>query len=155
MDRSCYEAIYNKSCCPKCGGCDFDYRYLVSNSPADYHLVKHRFDKICTQCGHSASGRNPDETETNFANGYDSNKESIMNKWNVLFYLNSGNQVEGVYEGHETSSLEVAKNILSDSGKSNKFFGIRVDAAKPTQGFVKINDVSAFFISVYESDKKS
>lgn len=78
-----------------------------------------------------------------------------MNKWNVLFYLNSGNQVEGVYEGYETSSLEVAKNILSDSDKSNKFFDIRVDAAKPTQGFVKIDDVSAFFISVYESDKKS
>lgn len=67
-----------------------------------------------------------------------------MNKWNVLFYLNSGNQVEGVYEGHETNSLEVAKNILSDSSKSNKFFDIRVDATKPTQGFVKIDDVSAF-----------
>lgn len=78
-----------------------------------------------------------------------------MNKWNVLFYLNSGNQVDGVYEGHETSSLEVAENILSNSGKSNKFFGIRADVAKPTQVFVKIDDVSAFFISVYESDKKS
>lgn len=78
-----------------------------------------------------------------------------MNKWNVLFYLNSGNQVEGVYEGYETSSLEVAKNILSDSDKSNKFFDIRVDAAKPTQGFVKIDDISALFISAYENDKNS
>ena len=155
MDRSCYETIYNKSCCPKCGGCDFDYRRLVSNSPADYPLVKHRFDKICTQCGHSASGSTTDETELNFAKECQLKRRKAMYKWNVLFYLNSGREVEGVYEGDETDSLEVIDKLINGDGKPCSFTGVNTDTSKSAQVFVKVDDISALFISAYENDKNS
>lgn len=77
MNQSYYA---NKGYCPRCGACDFDYRHLTSNSPTDYPFTKHRFDKICKQCGHSASGRNPDETELNFAKEQEGERKDKLMK---------------------------------------------------------------------------
>lgn len=78
-----------------------------------------------------------------------------MYKWNVLFYLNSGREVEGVYEGDETDSLEVIDKLINGDGKPCSFTGVNTDTPKSAQVFVKVDDISALFISAYENDKNS
>lgn len=78
-----------------------------------------------------------------------------MYKWNVLFYLNSGREVEGVYEGDETDSLEVIDKLINGDGEPCSFTGVNTDTSKSAQVFVKVDDISALFISAYENDKNS
>ena len=67
-----------------------------------------------------------------------------MYKWNIDVILNSGKELEMLYEGNEDNSLDVGKKLLE--GNPNNIFAL-CDKTSTKQYFVKIGEVSCMAIS--------
>lgn len=71
-----------------------------------------------------------------------------MYKWKLVFTLNNGKVIEGVYHGDEINSGDVVKKILGQGQREHTFFGF-ADKTGTHNIVVYIGNVDAIDVSVY------
>lgn len=75
-----------------------------------------------------------------------------MYKWKVVFTLMNGTEVEGLYEGPENNTRDVAKKLIGNVSEIS-FVGIN-DVTKKHNVLIKAGEILTLDISEYDQSSR-
>ncbi len=72
-----------------------------------------------------------------------------MYRWKLVFTLDNGKVIEGIYEGKEYNSGDVAKVVFGKCSRENSYFGFG-DMTRTHNIYVHLGNVVVLDISEYK-----